>query len=361
MTTIILDDIIYWLQRNGGASRYWYEITSRLDKANFNLCFVRRLDQTENPWFRYVDSKFVFLSKLWHVLIDRYIDCALPEILKESGNIVYHSSHYRLPKDKSLANVVTVHDFTYEAYKTGLPKLLHVWQKKRAIKNSDVIICISEYTKKQLLYFYPEFNRKCIRVVYHGVGSEFHYNNEDRGVDSKEIIFLGSRDKYKRFDIAIEAVQHAPEKILVIVGGALAKSEEALLNLKIPQRWRYAGRLTDAQLNLLYSSSFCFLYPSDSEGFGLPLLEAMKAGCPVICANSSVFPEVAADAALYAREQTAEAYVEQINKLNSRHLRKLMISRGILRSEIFTWDACFNKTIEAYELALQIRHKVGGL
>ncbi len=87
------------------------------------------------------------------------------------------------------------------------------------------------------------------------------------------------------------------------------------------------------------------------------MLEAMRAGCPVVCANLTVFPEVAGNAALFACEQTGAAYAQQIARLSDPDMRAVMIARGLERVQLFSWENCYNKTLDAYQLALQIRLK----
>ena len=355
---VCIDGIIYWLQKNGGASRYWYEISTRLIQSGVEVHQIRRPEVTPNPWARILGRGQSIESGRVGIKIDRYLDCSLPRSLKSrKSKLVFHSSHYRLPIDKSIANVVTVHDFTYEMYKNGVARWVHVWQKKRAIQNADVVICISEFTKQQLIKLYPEFASKQIEVIYHGVGTEFSCQGKLSKEPGNEIVFLGSRDHYKRFDLAISATQYLRDKLLTVVGPVLTPAEEVDLDEKITGRWRYAGRLSDKHLSELYNRAFCFVYPSDSEGFGLPLLEAMSAGCPVVCSNLTVFPEVAGDAALFANEQTGAAYAEQMVLLSNLELRAEMISRGFKRVSLFTWENCFNRTLEAYSRALIIRNK----
>ena len=355
---MVLDDIIYWLQKNGGASRYWYELSSRLSQSGFEVYHLRRPESSHNPWATELRPNCVSSFDKINVMLSRYFDCTFPSELKsQKRNLVFHSSHYRLPFDKSVANVVTVHDFTYEMHRSGFALAVHVWQKKRAIRHADVVICISEFTKAQLLTLYPEFVKKQIEVIHHGVGTEFFCKDDLPKAPSKEIVFLGARDPYKRFDLAIDATRQLPDKVLVVVGPALSPREKADLDVQIPGRWQYCGRLSDDALCELYNRAFCFIYPSDSEGFGLPLLEAMRAGCPVVCANLTVFPEVAGNAALFADEQTGAAYAQQMMRLSDPELRLAMISRGLKQVSQFSWENCFRKTLNAYQLAFQIRHK----
>ncbi len=354
--SVLLDDIIFWLQKNGGVSRYWYELSTRLVKSGISVYNLRRPEATHNPWATALNPDRSVVAGKTTVKIIRYLDCAFPhELNLQKRALVFHSSHYRLPLDKSVANVVTVHDFTYEMYRSGLPLVVHVWQKKRAIRHADVVICISEFTKAHLLKLYPEFVNKRIEVIHHGVGSEFFCQDGRPKEPTNKIVFLGAREIYKRFDLAIEAIRLLPDKVLAVVGPVLTQHEIAVLNAKIPGRWQYCGRLSDEALGALYNRAFCFVYPSDSEGFGLPLLEAMRAGCPVVCANLTVFPEVAGNAALFAREQSGAAYAQQMERLSDPDFRVEMIARGLERVKLFTWENCFNKTLDAYRLALQIR------
>jgi len=350
---IIFDSIIYWLQIDGGASRYWYEITSRaLQKENVMGQIIRN-EPTLNPWFNPFNVK-TFPQQFFLKSIDRYLDCKV-STAKSLNDIVFHSSHYRVPSNKSIANVVTVHDFTYEMHRKGIARVIHSWQKYRALLCADVIICISQYTKEKMLFFYPSLKNKEIKVIYHGLSSDFKIL--EIGDKNSNIIFLGARNDYKRFDLAVGAVSMSKDFILQIIGQPLSTFEVQLLNSTIPNRWVYSGRLSDQDLNIAYNNAFCFIYPSESEGFGLPLLEAMQAGCPVLCSNKSVFPEIAGSAALYANKQNPESYAAELNKLKNPEVRLDIVKKGLHHSAHFTWDKCFTQTRQAYELALKIRHE----
>ena len=95
---------------------------------------------------------------------------------------------------------------------------------------------------------------------------------------------------------------------------------------------------------------FCIHFPSDEEGFGLPILEAMSSGCPVICSNRSSFPEIGGKSVLYSSSQDPEEYIFQIKSLiNNDHLRQLLREEGIYRSKLFSWKNTFDRTFDIYK------------
>jgi len=162
------------------------------------------------------------------------------------------------------------------------------------------------------------------------------------------VLFVGQRDKYKRFDLAVEAVRRSPPLRLGIVGPALASAERTALREALGSRWHEFARVSQAALRGLYSSAFAFVFPSDYEGFGLPVLEAMACGCPVVAANTSSLAEVGGDAALYSIEQHADAYAKQLARLEDAALRGSMIRSGLTRAAEFTWSKTFEQTLDVY-------------
>lgn len=329
---IIYDGVIYKLQSSGGVSVYFNEIISRakLLEKSVLLC-----DSNSIP-DEFSDISVKFTSRF----LERYRD------VKCNIDGIFHSSYYRLPYNRKLKVITTVHDFTYEKYVSGPAKWVHTWQKNRAIKNSDLVICVSQNTANDLMQYCPIDSSK-IRVIHNGVSSSYFSIPELQTSNSNNVIFVGARNGYKNFGYAIKSIAHIPHLNLHIVGGGiLNKNEKQLLDKYLPNRYKWLGRLSDQELNIAYNSAYALLYPSSYEGFGIPILEAMRAGCPVIAVNISSIPEVAGDAAILVNSPSIDSFVEALKNIPL--LREELILKGFNQVNKFSWERCFEETLSVY-------------
>ena len=349
---IVYDNIIYSLQKAGGISVYWSEITKKIALFHKNIVFN---EYPNNNIFNKNIEKNINRESHFSYKIMRYLSFKK----KIDNDSIFHSSYYRISKQKDVANITTVHDFTYEYFVGGLKKLIHSLQKTRAINNSDGIICISENTKKDLLKFYPDIDRSKIVVIYNGVGEEFKKLEKPSQKlihkfkvlkDKKYILYIGDRSNYKNFDKAVETVNQLQNYNLVIVGGVKLNDREVA---SIKNTYFHFQGISGNDLNILYNNAFCFLYPSSYEGFGIPIVEAMKAGCPVLCLNRSSIPEVAGDAGLLVDDTNPYGYIKEILKLENNSFRDKVISRGLKQAKKFNWDRCANETYQFYKKILK--------
>ncbi len=303
---VIYDNIIYSLQRYGGISVVWNELLSRA-RADQDIDLVI-LDFPAGQDLR---------------MLERY---RVPAF-QAKAPAIFHSSYFRILPQEGVYNVTTVHDLTYHFYRHGLAKKVHLWEEERALRNSEAVICVSENTKRDLLHFYPWVKEENIRVIYNGVGDEFYpiESVEKKGY----LLFIGnSQVAYKRFDVAQEVAKRTGLEL------------------------RTASNVTREQLNVMYNEALCLLYPSDYEGFGIPILEAQKAGCPVIAQSTSSIPEVMGDGGLLVPHDTtarmADAMADKVRQLLSQPTQSI-IEKGMQNVKHFSWDKTYTQTKQVYE------------
>lgn len=330
----------------GGISIYWHEISSRLKHTKeVKVLFFDNNISANKFSALYHNSHIIKAGARLPLQLKRYLDPSLTT----SAPGIFHSSYYRIPKNKkNLKVVTTVHDFTYEKYANGPAKWVHAWQKHRAIKKSDVVICVSASTKNDLLHFYPEFREKDIRVVYNGVSNEyFPISQNIDALDDAALLYVGSRASYKNFLFTIELLEKFKKYKLRIVGPPLNENEQQLLTRKIPNRFTVYTGISNSKLNVLYNSSLCLLYPSYYEGFGIPVLEAMKAKCPVLTLNNSSLPEVCGEAGLMLSSLNFELFGEALDFIEKN--RKELVNKGLVQVQKFSWEKCYQETLEIYK------------
>lgn len=350
---VFLDNIVFELQSAGGISLYWAELLAR--HRNGRFVFFGRC----NANIFTADLKIDLNDEVYPKSISRRYFPFWPKLnVASNGKHIFHSSYYRYSNHTDAINVTTVHDFTYEKYSSGLRKWVHSLQKKKAVEKSEGIICVSENTKKDLLNFYPWVDEKRVRVIYNGVGSEFHPLENSLSVledqfgfstDSPFLLFVGDRSLYKNFDIFIELADRFSDFDVVVVGGKPFSQEEQRKYSPYLHKVKHLRGVSSDFLNLLYNAAFCLIYPSSYEGFGIPILEAMKAGCPVISTNLSSIPEVAGEAALLVNEVSVESLSEKVNILLNDRARQELIEMGFKQVSLFSWDKCFAETYAFYQ------------
>lgn len=321
---ITLDLIIHSLQKhNAGISVYFSELKKHIQKKKilFNEAQPKRSS-------RYFDENNV-------------------------NTALFHSSYYRLSYNKRVRNITTVHDFTYEKFIHGPKRWLHSWQKFRTIRRSDAIICISENTKRDLLHYLPDVDPTKITVIYNGVSDLFFPVADLAPVEKPYVLFVGARGGYKNFKAAAETVALLPGiELCAVGGGRFSDGERAWLDRLLPGRYRHAGMVSTEALNLLYNQAVALLYPSSYEGFGIPVAEAMRAGCPVIAVNASSIPEVAGEAGILLESADPLLLRAALERVLDEGQRAQLVIKGLEQSRRFSWDTTFEQTLAVYEKVL---------
>jgi len=269
---------------------------------------------------------------------------------------------------KNMKTVVTIHDLAFKIFpqhftKKDLFKLNRL--ADLAIKNADKIIAISESTKKDIIKFYPRIDKEKIFVVYNGFDSEL-FNKKFSDEDFEKIsisynlkaksylLYVGAIQPRKNLGVLIEAfekIKNANNDLKLVLAGAPAWKSESTFEKIAKSPFKndiiVTGRLPFEDVSVLYKNSLISIYPSLYEGFGIPILEAMASGVPVVSANNSSLPEVGGDAALYFETENSDDLARCIKKIISDdNLRNELIQKGIERAKNFSWEKCARETLD---------------
>lgn len=358
MMNIFLDNIIFSLQKSGGASVVWQQHLKRLlEDKEFKLHFFEYEDANLNLFRELlsIDRGVIDLKSSQFLYIKRYLN--FQPINKDKH--IFHSSHYRVENSKNAINITTVHDFTYEHFIKGIKQKIHSSQKNTAINNSQGIICVSQSTKKDLLRFLPHIVEDKIKVIYNGVDECFRPLSGDDNFDKKHkfesysySLYIGDRSTaYKNFYMAVDACSLAKSLLLIIGGGELTVAEQQYLKMKLGENnFSILLGVSVEDLNYYYNNACCLLYPSAYEGFGIPVLESQRAGCPVIATNSSSIPEVIANKYLAIENPTPDKIAKKIKELSFfDNFRKETVEKGIIKAKEFSWENTYKETKQFYK------------
>lgn len=259
--------------------------------------------------------------------------------------------------------VMTVHDMIPEIFPETRRRLDKLTLKHRYFTRADHVICVSEATRRDLERIYGATETP-ITVVHHGVDEVFRpVETRVPEVPQDYILFVGHRSAYKDAETLIRAyaklVQQECVPHLLFVGGGEFSREEATLFrvLGISDRVHQVS-LTESEMPSVYCHALMLVFPSRYEGFGLPALEGMACGTPVLLADSSALPEVGGDAALYFPSGDSEALAALILRVNrDSELREMLISRGLERAARWTWARSAEKTARVYEHTIAATRK----
>lgn len=347
---IIIDTIIFFWQHSGGISVVWSELIKRFLINSLCVRYLTYDRRVTNSFYNNLNIPSELLIQLTdkYLFLKRYLPIKIP-IQKQP--FIFHSTYYRLCKNKNAINIITVHDFVYDYYRHGLSKLVHCLNKYYAIKNADYIICVSENTKKDLMKFVTGIDEEKIKVIYNGVDGCFRvldHSIRNNIASGKFLLFVGGRKGYKNFKIAVKTAQLAKMQ-LFIVGKKLSKHEVTYVKKYLKNNYKDFGFVSCETLNLLYNKAFALIYPSSYEGFGIPVIEAQKAGCPVLAVNKSSIPEIIGNVLTLVDYEDENLFYEKIRLLEDNVVREKIIADGLINSRRFSWNKAYKEYVQLYE------------
>lgn len=371
---IILDPQVFNMQTYGGISRYYTEIFSRL-KKNKKLSITLPIDSSNNVYI--VNSGLLLkekkliasLIKALNALgvstrsLNRKMNETKTKAPLKNNNFdlfipTYYNPYFLEVIDEK-PFVLTVYDMIHELmpqYFVGDPWNVTV-NKKILIEKATKIIAVSKNTKKDIIKFYPHIDESKIEVIYHGNSIQI---NQNAVVDLPDnyILFVGSRDNYKNFYFLVESIKdllvNDNTLNLICAGGGKFKKEEIEFIKNIGLQEQIEQRcFEEEQLGLFYKNAKCFVFPSMYEGFGIPVLESMACGCPIVLSNTSSFPEVAGNAGIYFEVNNQKDLKSKIEKvLDDKNYRDSYIRKGFEQVKQFDWDVASSQCLELYKKAI---------
>ncbi len=353
MLRVGIDGIIYNLQEGGGVSVYFSELIQFLaDVPDLAVdLWMFEPSRAHEPLVVSPQHRRVVSAMR---RCERYRACRL-----EGGRRpdVFHSSYYRLPDDATVPSVVTVHDFAYETFRRGPALWVHEWQKWSAIRAAKVVICVSQATADDLLKFVGLRSHQILKVIHNGVSDVFE-SSLSTVVDSRQLLYVGGRGGYKNFRLVLGALNLLPDFRLICVGGGPLRDDEFTgFSVNVRKRVTHRGFVSNIELANLYQNSQCLVYPSSFEGFGIPVAEAMRSGCPVVGLTAcKAVVEVAGDALCGVDEMEAAVLARKIEYLSDHKYRESLVCRGLARGNSYSWRISHEKTLDAYRVAAERSH-----
>ncbi len=336
-----------------GISKFMYHIALELIKKRHDVeLFIRDDYKPSERWVKTVYSpKFTWM--LYPFFLGRRIDKVKAD--------VYHADYVTtgapmISRNKK-PNVVSIHDvipFTYDKNElSAMDKIRVAWYMRnlRKIEKADAITVLSEHAKREALKRTGIASDR-LHIIHAGVDLDRNFPLKKRPHKKTRIGYLGGLDGRKNVGLLVESfmrILESRDDVELHVGGG-GNNLEAFRAMKIRNATFY-GKIDEGKKNEFLNSLDIFVFPSLMEGFGLPPLEAMACGVPVVASNASSIPEVVGDAGVLAKP-TADDMTKGISRLlDNPALRKRLAQRGLENAGRFTWKRCAEQALEVYEAA----------
>ncbi len=374
----IIIDISPFVHNQGGVGRYAKSLVDaiyKLDDKNqiilFETC-VKDLKTSFNVPFP--EKKLNWSKKRWRLssLISLYLNLNFTKYVGE-GDIFHATDHIfpNLPKQKK---VFTIHDISYLSLPNTHLKTNSLFLKIAMpilLKKADKVICISEYTKKEVLQNYNISEDKT-KMIYLGIDPIFFekvdeikisQNKTKWNIPEKYILYVGNIEPRKNLSRLIEAyslVRSTGLEEKLIIAGKKSWLYKDIINkvsdLGLEKDVIFTGIVPDSDLPALYQGAILFVFPSLLEGFGLPPLEAMASGIPVITSSTSSLGEICSNSALTVDPQKVNEIAQAIKAvITNQNLKKDLINRGYKNAQKFNWEKTALETMEVYRSILDNR------
>lgn len=365
---ILYEGAIFQILRCGGVARCFSELIHHLsdDCQPIVLGPLGDRPPIHHPNLEYrgvqTDPPLSWLRKLTRDRMQRQITDTFDRTECDIEHWTYYSGLCRRPiRRGNRPLVVTVLDFVHEAFPSLDPSGTHIAIKRDAIRTADHLVCISQATHDELCERYPESRHKASVVPLGTSLSDVTPEPLPNALTGQRyVLFVGRRNSYKNFAVVWQAWNRLRGTLpgdtkLVIVGPPMKRREAAELDWKDDGSSILIPNASDAVLRTLYENAAAFLFPSRAEGFGLPSLEAMSAGTPVLVSDLPVMREVVGECGYYFDPNDAKHVAEMIRAALSGTLpeKDQIVASAIRRASTFTWQSTAERTAAIYQKLIQ--------
>ncbi len=365
---ILIDGRLYGLE-NAGLGRYLVNLVSELskiDSRNEYVIFLRKkyfnnLTLPEN--WKKVMTDFRHYSIKEQILLPIYIKKEKPDLV--------HFPHFNVPVFYEGKYVVTIHDMLMHEFAglsaTTLPAPLYFFKQlaykfvfNRAVRNSKYILVPSGVVKSDIVKSY-HFTSDKIFITYEGVGKTIGFKEGEK-IKEPYFFYAGNAYPHKNLNRLVEAVKllnkKVDHKVILVIASArnifTQKLQKITKNLDVDGFVKLAGFVPDDVLGQMYKNSLAFVFPSVSEGFGLPGLEAMSSGTLVLASNIPIFKEIYGENAIYFDPFDPSSISDSMIKVlgMTKKERELRIAKSLKFIEKYSWGKMAKETLHVYETAL---------
>jgi glycosyltransferase involved in cell wall biosynthesis len=373
MSRIVIDGRMI---NESGIGRYLQNLLKNLqllDKKNEYYVLHLRKDYDRQKYQKNFHK--VLANYKWYTVSEQI---NLPRTLQKISPDLVHFPHFNVPILYGGKFVVTIHDLIHQHYQmrratTRDPLTYKIKQLgyeaifKSAVKKSEKIFTPSDFVKGQLI---NERNIESDKIIVtpEGVDDEITLISSKLTKDKMDsimnkfsikppfIFFVGNTHPHKNIEALIESFLEIREKyqyLQLVLSGRSNFFWEKVKSKYNHKSIIYTDFVTSEELVAIYKNAQVFVLPSLEEGFGLPIIEAMAVGCPVVASNAASLPEVGGDAAVYMNPKDREDIKDKIQQvLNSEKLRQNLIGKGKERVKLFSWKKMAQQTLEIYQTAI---------
>jgi glycosyltransferase involved in cell wall biosynthesis len=366
---IVVDGVIYSLQSAGGISRMFRDLLPHIcaldEDLNFDLYvskpYRQQLPEHDRIQYRQLMRRVLRPTRIFEALRPQ-IDKLLLSLTLDRKD-TWFSTYHTLPPVPMKSVITPVYDLVYERFpemfnRDGEKQLRQ--QIKQSIIEADLVVCISQTTANDVLDRY-DISPEKVTVIPLAANTFFQKLEPQEivpvaSIEKPFLLYVGARLKHKNFSELLEAYSswvHRHEVDLVVVGGAWSPEEkQRLIDLDVDSKVRLLMNANDDLLRSLYNQALAFVYPSSWEGFGIPLLEAIRCGCPIICSNIASNYEVAGDYPVYFElGQPSSLHQAMDEVLLNQSGQASRLEQATLILEKYSWDNTARRLIDVFRTA----------